>query len=192
LQQFQTITEQSSNFPDFKLFSRRNKNNYRKIFMQPLASLVKWVSPFCVVVAVCSVASPAQAGFVETLEQSWEKIKATYPSQSTAPRSSTFCVFEDSNSKQLDRGCQVTSVGSLNPKYNGAQTGLPDHIDIVWSDGVKSKIIFTGLLSVEKSQVSGTVTIDGFSYFFMHDINGLGFRRLDSNLQNKSIFLSKM
>jgi hypothetical protein len=104
------------------------------------------------------------------------------------------CDFVKVGSDEIrNDSCHVTVEGSLDSKYDGKQTYVPGKMDILWSDGLKTSIVFEGLISVGSPR-SGIALLDGkghqFSISAGSGLTTYKFNRLDSNLNNKTIVVT--
>jgi hypothetical protein len=103
------------------------------------------------------------------------------------------CRFSSKAQKITDNQCEVIFEGSLDAKYGGQRTFIPQKATITWADGVKTDIIFKEILSRQGSAKTGTATVDGYTYqFTAFGTGGFAFERFDPQTsENKTISLSK-
>jgi hypothetical protein len=89
----------------------------------------------------------------------------------------------------IDSKCSVKVEGSLDSKYKGNRTFVPEKATIRWSDGVTTQIEFKSIFDVKGGVAEGAASVDGHLYRFTRsgDGRGLLFRTLDPNLNAKEI-----
>jgi hypothetical protein len=96
--------------------------------------------------------------------------------------------------------CNVKTQGSLDAQYQGQRTNIPAKMEVLWKDGVKTTILFDGLIDPQETGQArefthvGIALVDGKGHFFKRKVNSFrvvcfSFSRLAEDMSDKSIMI---